>query len=217
MVNAALVYRNWYLRKRIAEEELKGESRAEYGLETIKKLSSGLTQLYGKGFGRQELYKFVQFYKMFPEIVDSLSRQSAPLLSWAHYRTLLRVYDDKAREWYTREAAEQGWSVRTLDRQTHGFYYDRLLATQNEDDKREVAAAIQKTQPAIAADSIVRDLRAERLICMQAEWLLKVAPEDINRLLERLISIVKAGFGELIDDNLEPIPIREVGNGVGIS
>ncbi len=56
-VNATLVYRNWYLGKRIAEEELKGESRAEYGLETIKKLSSGLTQLYGKGFGRQELYK----------------------------------------------------------------------------------------------------------------------------------------------------------------
>ena len=40
-VNATLVYRNWYLGKRIADEELKGESRAEYGLETIKKLSSG--------------------------------------------------------------------------------------------------------------------------------------------------------------------------------
>lgn len=128
-VNAALVYRNWYLGKRIAEEELKGESRAEYGLETIKKLSSGLTQLYGKGFGRQELYKFVQFYKMFPEIVDSLSRQSAPLLSWTHYRTLLRVHDDKAREWYTREAVEQGWSVRTLDRNISTQYYYRLLSS----------------------------------------------------------------------------------------
>lgn len=128
-VNAALVYRNWYLGKRIAEEELKGEGRAEYGLETIKKLSSGLTQLYGKGFGRQELYKFVQFYKMFPEIVDSLSRQSAPLLSWTHYRTLLRVHDDKAREWYTREAVEQGWSVRTLDRNISTQYYYRLLSS----------------------------------------------------------------------------------------
>ena len=128
-VNAALVYRNWYLGKRIAEEELKGESRAEYGLETIKKLSSGLTQLYGKGFGRQELYKFVQFYKMFPEIVDSLSRQSAPLLSWTHYRTLLRVHDDKAREWYTREGVEQGWSVRTLDRNISTQYYYRLLSS----------------------------------------------------------------------------------------
>ena len=128
-VNATLVYRNWYLGKRIAEEELKGESRAEYGLETIKKLSSGLTQLYGKGFGRQELYKFVQFYKMFPEIVDPLSPQCALLLSWTHYRTLLRVHDDKAREWYTREAAEQGWSVRTLDRNISTQYYYRLLSS----------------------------------------------------------------------------------------
>lgn len=128
-VNAALVYRNWYLGKRIAEEELKGASRAEYGLETIKKLSSGLTQLYGKGFGRQELYKFVQFYKMFPEIVDPLSPQCALLLSWTHYRTLLRVHDDKAREWYTREAAEQGWSVRTLDRNISTQYYYRLLSS----------------------------------------------------------------------------------------
>ena len=72
-VNVALVYRNWFLGKRIAEEELKGEDRAKYGAQVIKSLSAVLTEEFGKGFRKQELYKYVQFYKRFPQIVDSLS------------------------------------------------------------------------------------------------------------------------------------------------
>ena len=41
-VNLALVHRNWLLGRRIAEEELKGESRAEYGLKIIKKTFKGI-------------------------------------------------------------------------------------------------------------------------------------------------------------------------------
>lgn len=128
-VNVALVYRNWFLGKRIAEEELKGEDRAKYGAQVIKSLSAVLTEEFGKGFGKQELYKYVQFYKRFPQIVDSLSRQSSPLLSWTHYRVLIRVEDAKARAWYTQEAASQNWSVRTLDRNISTQYYHRLLAS----------------------------------------------------------------------------------------
>ena len=57
-VNIALVRRNWLLGQRIAEEELKGEGRAEYGLEIIKKLSKELTSEYGKGFTKTNLYNF---------------------------------------------------------------------------------------------------------------------------------------------------------------
>lgn len=38
-VNIALVYRNWLIGYRIAEEELKSENRAEYGAKIIKQLS----------------------------------------------------------------------------------------------------------------------------------------------------------------------------------
>ena len=34
-----MVLRNWLLGKRISEEELRGEDRAEYGLEVVKRLS----------------------------------------------------------------------------------------------------------------------------------------------------------------------------------
>lgn len=38
-VNSALVQRNWLIGYRIAEEELQGDNRAEYGASIIKKLA----------------------------------------------------------------------------------------------------------------------------------------------------------------------------------
>ena len=37
-------------------------------------------------------------------------------LNWTHFRALLRVPDENARMWYMNEAAQEGWSSRTLDR-----------------------------------------------------------------------------------------------------
>ncbi|MBQ1947495.1 MAG: DUF1016 family protein [Clostridia bacterium] len=130
-VNFALVRRNWLLGCRIAEEELKGENRAAYGKEIIKKLAEELTNIYGKGFDYSTLYKFVRFYKCFPQILDAVSPKSVPILSWTHYRVLLQVEDAVARTWYAKEAAEQTWSVRTLQRNISSQYYHRLLQSQN--------------------------------------------------------------------------------------
>ena len=129
-VNIAMVQRNWLLGKRIAEEELQGEDRAIYGKEVVKQLSIHLTNIYGKGFTQSNLYQFVQFYKFFPEIFHSVSVKSQ-ILSWTHYRTLLRVTDKDARDWYLQEAINEMWSVRTLDRNIASQYYYRLLQSQN--------------------------------------------------------------------------------------
>lgn len=130
-INIALVERNWLIGYRIAEEELKGNDRADYGKELIKKLAKNLTEQYGKGFDRSNLYRFLSFYKKFPRIVDSVSRQYQPLLSWTHYRVLLQVLDKEAREWYEKEAIEQNWNVRTLQRNISSQYYYRLLKSQS--------------------------------------------------------------------------------------
>ena len=103
-VNVAMLQRNWFLGKRIVEEELQGKERAEYGTEVVKVLSQKLTEIYGKGFDDSNSYRFVDFYKAFPEIFATLWRKSL-LLSWSHYKTLLQVKDSEARNWYMREAA----------------------------------------------------------------------------------------------------------------
>lgn len=143
-VNIAMVQRNWLLGKRIAEEELQGEDRAIYGKEVVKQLSLHLTNVYGKGFTQSNLYQFVQFYKFFPEIFHSVSVKSQ-ILSWTHYRTLLRVTDKDARDWYLQEAINEMWSVRTLDRNIASQYYYRLLQSQNKKIVKE--EMIQITTP----------------------------------------------------------------------
>lgn len=136
-VNTALVQRNWLIGYRIAEEELEGEDRAEYGATVIKSLSKKLTEKYGKGFTKTNLYSFFMFYKTFPEIFHSASGKSAVYLSWTHYRILLQVKDKAARDWYAHEAAVQTWSVRTLQRNISSQYYYRMLQTQNKDSVKE--------------------------------------------------------------------------------
>ncbi len=58
-VNTMLVQCNWLIGYRIAEEELGDADRTEnYGLNIMKKLSESLTNTYGKGFTKTNLYCF---------------------------------------------------------------------------------------------------------------------------------------------------------------
>jgi len=170
-VNIALLQRNWLLGKRIAEEELQGKDRAEYGREIIKNLSSELMKIYGKGFTKSNLYTFTEFYKAFPNIfqsvigksknknldtdslnsttliLDASHQKSFSLLTWTHYFALLQVKDPEARNWYMHEAAEQTWSVRTLQRNISSQYYFRLLKSHNKDSvKKEMQQKTSTSQ-----------------------------------------------------------------------
>lgn len=138
-INYELVLRNWRLGKLISEDDLNGKDRAEYGLGIIQSLSESLTESYGRGFSRRDLYNYISFYRtnttLFiatthgDTIVYSLSAQSSGLLSWTHYRTLLQISDKAEREWYENEARNQTWSVRTLQRNISSQYYRRLLSS----------------------------------------------------------------------------------------
>ena len=111
------------------EEPTKEEYDVLYKVDRIKKLSKELKKEYGKGFELRNLYYFLQFYKTFPNILHSVNAKSN-ILSWTHYKTLLQVEDEKARQWYEKETAQQTWSVRTLQRNISSQYYYRLLKSQ---------------------------------------------------------------------------------------
>lgn len=134
-VNIALIKRNWLIGYRIAKEELKGKERANYGKEIIKELSKKLTEKYGKGFTKTNLYSFYNFYKLYSNIFHTACGKSSIILSWSHYRILLQVEDKKARDWYENEAYKETWSVRTLQRNIYSQYYYRLLNTNLKDLK----------------------------------------------------------------------------------
>ena len=155
-VNYSLVERNWRIGQRIVEQEQNGASRAEYGKHVIEVASVALTEEFGKGFSYTNIANYKRFYLTFNDlqILQTVSEEfnnpiqqtlpaksSAPykedkaasaqselrLLPWSHYERLIRVEDKKAREWYAKEAFEQGWSFRTLNRNINTLYYERLL------------------------------------------------------------------------------------------
>lgn len=55
----------------------------------------------------------------------------SPQLNWSHYRALMRVENVEARDFYEQEAIAGGWDKRTLERQIHSFYFERLLKSQH--------------------------------------------------------------------------------------
>ncbi len=155
-VNYSLVERNWRIGQRIVEQEQNGASRAEYGKHVIEVASAALTKEFGKGFSETNIMNFKKFYLKFKELTipqtlseefkkqkqqtqsnessllpqkgQTVSAQSElRLLPWSHYERLIRVEDKKAREWYAKEAFEEGWSFRTLNRNINTLYYERLL------------------------------------------------------------------------------------------
>ena len=125
-VNFIMVETYWRIGQRIVEEEQQGRDRAEYGSFLIRELSKSLGAELGKGFAVANLWNFRQFYLAFPddEKLYTLRRE----LTWSHYRLIMRVDNAEARAYYIREAAEQTWSTRQLERNISSHYYERLLS-----------------------------------------------------------------------------------------
>lgn len=126
-VNQEMVRTYWDIGKYIFEA-CGEEERAGYGKQVLQALSQKLCAEFGKGFDVRELRRFRQFYTMFP-----IRGTLCPELSWSYYRLLLRVQNDKARDFYAKESQLSGWSVRQLQRQITTFYYERLLSSQDSD------------------------------------------------------------------------------------
>ena len=127
-VNFGMVQLYWEVGRRL-DEACDGQ-RADYGKEILKVLSAKLTEEFGKAYSVRNLQMMRQFYVAFP-IANTLCSQ----LSWSHYRLLMRVNDIDARNYYEKECAADGWSVRELERQITTFAYQRTVAHQQGQEK----------------------------------------------------------------------------------
>lgn len=146
--NFAMVEAYWNIGKSIIEEQ-GGNEKAEYGTGLLKELSKQMTHDFGKGFTVTNLKYMRQFYLAFPN-----GHALRDELSWTHYRLLIKVENDNAREFYMQEAVKSGWSTRQLERQINTFFYERLLSSKN---KEKVAAEIQTSEAAKTPEDIIRD------------------------------------------------------------
>lgn len=157
---------NWLVGKRIIEQEQHGRERAEYGKRIIELASEALTAEFGKGYSIVNIKSFRKFYLTFSDLLigqtpSAQSENGLPIkgqtvsaelelskmlpsnLSWSHYERLMRIKNEDERDWYMREAAEENWGVRTLNRNIGSQYYHRLLQTP-ESKRGEVIDEMQR-------------------------------------------------------------------------
>lgn len=142
-LNTTIVDERWEIGKRIVEEEQKGEARAEYGTNLLRELSKRLTIEMGKGYSPRALAYYRQLYVYFPD--RKILQTRLQNLTWSHLQAILGEKSEKARLWYMDEAAQQMWSVKTLERNVGSQYYHRLLASYDKDavenEMKELTAA----------------------------------------------------------------------------
>lgn len=147
-VNQQMVLAYGLIGREIVLEVLNGKHKASYGEDVIRDLSAKLTSHYGKGYSLTHVKDMRQFYVLYRERIDStpqlsqISHTSGGLfekvelslvfsakLGWSHYRSLMRIKNPDARDFYEREAVAGGWNVVELNRQIHSQVFERGVKT----------------------------------------------------------------------------------------
>ncbi len=149
-VNVSLTLRNWLIGCYISEYKLCGADRAKYGEQLLTELAKKLNNL--SNCNRRQLYRYLRFYRFYPQIVGSLPpqfRKHLPQnvdeqkmgtvspqihssgeillqnLSYSHIDLLVDIDDGIKRIFYEVECIQSHWSVRELKRQLGSLYYER--------------------------------------------------------------------------------------------
>ena len=67
----------WEIGRRIVEQELRGEARANYGEQLLELLAKDLTKQFGRGFGNINLWRMRAFYRAWSDgqILSTLSER----------------------------------------------------------------------------------------------------------------------------------------------
>ncbi|MDQ8183838.1 DUF1016 N-terminal domain-containing protein [Pelagicoccus sp. SDUM812005] len=126
-VNATLTMLYWQIGKRIHQEVLR-EKRADYGKQIVASVGRQLAAEFGPDFGEKNLRRMIQFAGTFPdeEIVAALRRQ----LGWTHFKSLIPLKNDLARNFYAEMCRVEQWSTRTLANKIDPLLGIRFVASE---------------------------------------------------------------------------------------
>lgn len=150
-VNTTMVLTYFEIGKMIIEEEQEGKERAEYGKQLILELASRLSGEFGRGFSTTNIKQMRSFYLIYSK-GQTLSDEFK--LSWSHYLKLMRIDNENERSFYEIEAANNGWSLRELQRQFDSALYERLALSK---DKTGIKRLAEKGQIIESPKDVLKD------------------------------------------------------------
>jgi len=127
-VNSTMTETYWLIGKYIVESEQDGNVKSAYGSRLLSTLSKELTIRLGKGYSRPNLNNMRKFYLRYPNCQTVSDK-----LSWSHICELIKIDDDLERSFYEKEAVNERWGVRELQRQMESALFLRLAASRDKE------------------------------------------------------------------------------------
>lgn len=218
-VNLGLTLRNWLIGSHIQEYELRGEDRSKYGERLFDSLAERLDAAGVPSCDRRQLYRYVDFYRLYPQIAGTLSPQFRELLparpairkvgtlsplcskptlpaetlletlSYSHFELLAAIDDPLKRAFYEVESVRGTWSVRELKRQIVSLYFERSGLSRN---KKKLAALVDGNVEHASTALMIRDPYVFEFLGVRPE---EVMPE--SRLERALLDKLEAFLLEL--------------------
>lgn len=183
-VNARLTLMHWHIGRRIREEIL-GKRRAAYGQQIVDSLSRQLTEEYGRGFSRRNLFNMVRFAEVFADeqIVQSVIAQ----LSWTHLLQIIALDDPLKRDFYTEMCRVERWSVRTLRQKIDRLLYERTAVSKKPEDLIQRDLAELRDEDRLSPDLVFRDPYILDFLGLTGGYVEKDVEDAILRELESFI------------------------------
>lgn len=139
-VNSTMVNTYFQIGRMIVDDEQGGVSYAQYGANTLSRLSQHLTNVFGRGYSVDNL-EYMRLFFIAYRNSETASRNlpTGLNLSWSHYVALLKVKDEHERKFYELEATTGNWSLRELKRQINSALYERLSLSRDKEGIRKLA------------------------------------------------------------------------------
>ncbi len=207
--------------KWIIEVQQKGETRARYGSQVIKRLSEEMKKNFERGFSEDSLKNARKFYLTYKDRIDetvfnlfaveksetvfSLFEEKPPfIVSWSHYLQLMRIENE--RSFYEIESAKSGWSVRTLQRQYNSSLYERLALSR---DKEAVLQLAKKGNIITKPEDIVKQPTVLEFLGMEEKT--KYSETDLETaIIDKLQKfLLEMGKGYLFESRQKRFTFNE--------
>lgn len=240
-VNISLTLRNWLIGCYIAEYELCGSDRASYGDSLLTELAKRLTELKVSNCNRRQLYRYLRFYRLYPEIVGTLSTQLKKLLpsgakalekmgtaspqlrippdkiirrlSYSHLELIVDLDEDLKRAFYEIECIRGNWSVRELKRQINSLYYERSGLSK---DKAKLAALVQEGAETAEPKLAIRDPYIFEFLGLKPREVMSESHLE-KKLLDKLQDfLLEMGYGFCFEARQKRILIGDAHNFVDL-
>jgi predicted nuclease of restriction endonuclease-like (RecB) superfamily len=153
-INAEVTALYWHIGMRIKTEVLSGD-RAEYGEQVIDLLARQLTEEYGRGWSKKQLWHCVRLIEVFPDeqIVSALRRQ----LNWTSIKTLMYLSEPLKRDFYIEMCKLNHWSTRILQERINSMLFERTAISRQPDEVIARDLDLLKQEGTLSPDLVFRD------------------------------------------------------------